>query len=73
MTKRVLLLILRLTALAGALVGPLAEADGSHSCPICTTYGDGSQCCVPCWCDGSGQIVACTNLFCPPAGGGGRD
>jgi hypothetical protein len=41
------------------------------SCPQCTTYSDGSQCCVSCWCDGTGMPVACTNNYCPPEGGGG--
>lgn len=45
-----------------------------HSCPQCTTYPDGSQCCVSCWCDGAGVPVACTQNICPPGGsGGGRD
>ncbi len=44
-----------------------------YSCPICTTYSDGSQCCVSCWCDGAGNRVACTNHYCPPADDGGRD
>ena len=56
---------------AGSLSTPRAEAGGGSSCPICTTYADGSQCCVPCWCDAYGRIVACTNVYCPPAGGGG--
>jgi hypothetical protein len=40
-----------------------------YSCPICTTYSDGSQCCVSCWCDGTGMPVACTNNYCPPPDG----
>jgi hypothetical protein len=65
MPKKMLLLVLALAALAGALVSPLAEAGGNHACPICTTYPDGSQCCVSCWCDSAGRIVACTDHFCP--------
>ncbi len=69
-----LALVLALTA-AGSLSTPRAEAaGGGFSCPICTTYADGSQCCVSCWCDSYGHIVACTDHYCPPAdGGGGRD
>jgi len=70
MRKKMLLLILSLAALAGTLMGPLAQAGGTHSCPICTTYPDGSQCCVSCICDDAGHRIACTNHFCPPAGGG---
>lgn len=67
MPKKMLLLVLVLAALAGALVGPLAEAGGTHACPRCTTYPDGSQCCVSCICDDAGRLVACTNHYCPPA------
>ena len=42
-----------------------------YSCPQCTTYSDGSQCCVSCWCDGTGMPVACTQNYCPPPGEGG--
>jgi len=63
MRKRLLLLTLALMAVAGAFYRP-AEAAG-HACPACTTYPDGSQCCVSCWCDGSGRVVWCTDNFCP--------
>lgn len=46
---------------------PVVPQEG-FSCPQCTTYSDGSQCCVSCWCDGSGMPVACTNNYCPPPG-----
>lgn len=72
MRKKMLLLTLSLAVLAGALSTAPAAAGGSYSCPICTYYADGSSCCVPCWCQ-NGVIVACTNLYCPPAEGGGRD
>jgi hypothetical protein len=68
--KKVLLLILALVSLAGLAAGTLAEAGGTHSCPICTTYENGSTCCVSCICDDAGHLVACTNHYCPPAGGG---
>jgi hypothetical protein len=70
MRKKMLLLALSLAAVAAAASTSRATAGGTHSCPICTTYADGSQCCVSCICDSSGRIVACTNHFCPPAGGG---
>ena len=70
MRKKMLFLVLALAAVAGSLSAPQALAGGNHACPICTTYPDGSQCCVSCICDASGRIVACTNHFCPPAGGG---
>ena len=73
MRKKALLLVLSLALLA-TLAGSLAQAGGTtHSCPICTTYADGSQCCVSCICDESGRRIACTNHFCPPAGGGAVD
>ena len=70
--RRMLFLSLALAValLAGTLSAPRAEAGGGSSCPICTTYADGSRCCVPCWCDAYGRIVACTDLYCPPPGGG---
>ncbi len=69
MRKKMLLLTLSLLALAGALSTSRAEAGGTHACPRCTTYPDGSKCCVSCICDASGRPVACTQNFCPPAGG----
>ncbi|MDP9121794.1 MAG: hypothetical protein M3O15_10600 [Acidobacteriota bacterium] len=70
MRKKMLLLTFALAAVAGALTAPRAVASGTHSCPICTTYSDGSRCCVSCVCDSSGHVLACTNNFCPPNGGG---
>ncbi|MBW8878384.1 MAG: hypothetical protein JF614_25765 [Acidobacteria bacterium] len=67
--KMMMLLAVSAVALAGLLSAPHAEAN--HSCPICTTYADGSQCCVSCICDDSGRRIACTDHFCPPAGGRG--
>jgi hypothetical protein len=69
MRKKLLLLALSLAAVAGSFLAPRAEAVGYHSCPICTTYSDGSQCCVGCICDSSGRLVACTDNYCPPEGG----
>jgi hypothetical protein len=75
MRKKMLLLTLALAATA-ALAAPRAQAAGSligggpyHSCPMCTTYEDGSQCCVPCQCGASGVPVLCADVYCAPAGG----
>jgi hypothetical protein len=70
MRKKMLFLALSLAMLAGSLSASRAVAGGTHACPICTTYADGSQCCVSCVCDSSGIPIACTNNYCPPAGGG---
>jgi hypothetical protein len=69
MRKKMLFLALSLAAVAGVLSAPRIEAAGTHACPRCTTYSDGSQCCVSCVCNGAGVPIACTNNFCPPAGG----
>jgi hypothetical protein len=74
MRKKMLFLALALAATATSLTTSRAAAGGTYSCPICTVYADGSECCVSCICDASGQRIACTDHFCPPAdGGGGRD
>jgi hypothetical protein len=70
MRKKMLSLALALAATASSLSTVRAEAGGNHACPICTTYADGSVCCVSCICDSSGRIVACTDHICPPDGGG---
>jgi hypothetical protein len=67
MRKKMLLMAFALTALVGALASPRANAGGTYACPICTTYENGSQCCVSCICDAAGHLVACTNHYCPPA------
>jgi len=69
MRKKMLLLALSLAALAGSLSASRAAAGGTYSCPICTTYSNGSQCCVSCVCDAAGHRIACTNNYCPPEGG----
>jgi hypothetical protein len=68
MRKKMLFLAVALVAVAVSLSTVPAEAGGTHACPICTTYADGSQCCVSCICGASGRVIACTNNFCPPAG-----
>lgn len=69
MYKKMMLLALALVAAAASFMTPRAEASGTHACPRCTTYPDGSQCCVSCVCNSSGIPIACTNNYCPPAGG----
>lgn len=68
MRKKMLFLALALTITA-SLTAPRTAAAGYYSCPICTTYSDGSQCCVSCICNGLGQTVACTDHYCPPEEG----
>ena len=68
MRKKMLFLALALAATA-SLTTPLTAAPTYHSCPICTTYSNGSQCCVSCICDSKNHIVACTDHYCPPEGG----
>jgi len=65
MRKKLLLLALSLMTVAGAFHRPAEAASGGSYCPVCTTYPDGSQCCVSCWCDGSGRVVWCTDNYCP--------
>jgi hypothetical protein len=68
MRKKMLFLALALAAVAGSLAVQ-AEADGSYACPICTTYADGSQCCIACVCTVHGRFVvqACPDNACLPA------
>lgn len=65
MRTKSLLLALLLTWVAG-LSSPPADAAGTHPCPVCTTYPDGSTCCVGCVCNGAGQVIFCTDNYCPP-------
>lgn len=69
MRKKMLFLVLALAATAGSLSTSRATASTTHSCTFCTTYSDGSQCCRSCVCNSSGLPIACTQNFCPPAGG----
>jgi hypothetical protein len=66
MRKKLLLLAFALVATAASFQTS-AVASGTHACPICTTYADGSKCCISCICNDQGGIVACTDHFCPPA------
>ena len=65
MRKKMLLLALSLTALAGSL-SYSAQAAGTHACPICTHYTDGTQCCRSCVCNDQNVAIGCTQNFCPP-------
>ncbi len=65
MKKKMLFLALALAATA-SLATPLTAATTTyHACPMCTTYSNGSQCCVSCVCDSKGHVVGCTDNFCP--------
>jgi hypothetical protein len=67
MRKKMLLLALSAVALTASLTvrAEAAPGGGTHACPICTTYADGSQCCVSCICDSRGFTIACTDNICP--------
>ncbi len=69
MRKKMLFLALALAATAGSLTTSRAVAAGTHGCSFCTTYPDGSQCCRSCVCGANGIPIACTQVYCPPAGG----
>jgi hypothetical protein len=64
MRKKMLFMLLALATTAGALT-PRADAATGYFCPSCTTYPDGSSCCVSCWCNGQGIPVWCTDNYCP--------
>ena len=68
MRKKMLFLALALAAAAASLT-PRAEAVGTHPCPQCVTYSDGSQCCVSCSCNSNNIPIWCTDNYCPPEGG----
>ena len=73
MRKKMLLLVLALAATAASLTAPRAQAGligggPYHSCPMCTTFPDGSQCCITCQCGVNGTPVACPDNACAPAG-----
>ena len=67
MRKKMMMLMVAVAALIGALATGPSAAVGGVCKPHCTTYSDGSQCCVPCW--GTWPNCACTNVYCPPEGG----
>jgi hypothetical protein len=69
MRKKMLFLALALAATA-SLTAPSAQAGflpgggPYHSCPVCTTYSDGSQCCITCQCGVDGTPVTCPMIGC---------
>ena len=72
MRKKLLFLILALAAVVGSLAAHATDDTDQPPCPrICTTYADGSQCCLNCFCV-DGVLAGCTQNICPPAGGGVR-
>jgi hypothetical protein len=63
-----LFLALALAATAASLTAPSAQAFPGgggpfHSCQICTTYENGSQCCITCQCNDSGAML-CPMIGC---------
>jgi len=70
--KKLLLLTLCLVATAASLATPRIQASPLgggpfHSCPVCTTFEDGSQCCITCQCGVNGVPVICPEIACVPA------
>ena len=63
MRKKMMLLVLSFAMLAGALATAPVQADDGYYCPRCTTFSDGSQCCIPCWCYPDGW-TACHDIGC---------
>ena len=68
MRKMILLAAAFSLSLAAVSFSPRAQADDSYPCPQCTTYPDGSQCCVSCTCFSSGRftISMCAENACAP-------
>ena len=69
MRKKLLLLALSLVT-AAALTAPRAQASllggggPYHACPQCTTFEDGSQCCITCQCSADGSVTLCPENAC---------
>ncbi len=74
MRKRLLLLGFALTATAATVAAPAAQAGflggggPYHACPMCTTFPDGSQCCVTCQCSADGNVTVCPLNGCAQIG-----
>jgi hypothetical protein len=71
MRKKMLFLALALAATAATLAAPRAQAlppfgGPYHSCPMCTTFPDGSQCCITCLCSDNGSVTLCPDIACVP-------
>jgi hypothetical protein len=75
MSKRLLLLAFALTATAASVLAPRAQASliggggPYHSCPMCTSFPDGSQCCINCLCSADGNVMICPENGCASVGG----
>jgi hypothetical protein len=70
MRKKMLFLALALaaTTLAAprAQAGRLPGGGPYHSCPMCTTFPDGAQCCITCLCSDNGSVTICPDIACVP-------
>jgi len=72
MKRKLLLLALCLGTAAAALTTPRIQAftliggGPYHACPVCTTFADGSQCCITCQCGVNGTPVICPDIACLP-------
>jgi hypothetical protein len=71
--RRKMLLLTLVLATAASLTAPRAQAGligggPYHSCSVCTTLADGSQCCITCNCGVNGTPVICPENACVPAG-----
>ncbi len=73
MRKKMLFLALALALAATATVtAPRAQAlpppfgGPRHSCPVCTTFPDGAQCCITCQCLADGTPFLCPDIACVP-------
>ena len=69
MRKKMLIISLGLASTAASLTAPRAQAGflggggPYHACPQCTTFPDGSQCCIPCQCN-DGGVMLCPDIGC---------
>jgi len=71
MRKKMLFLALALAATTtltapSAQAGPPLGGGPFHACQVCTTFSDGSQCCITCQCNDSG-VTACPAIGCGQA------
>jgi hypothetical protein len=70
MRKKLLLLAISLAATAASLTAPRVQASPLggggpyHACPQCTTFDDGSQCCITCQCSADGNVTLCPDIGC---------
>jgi hypothetical protein len=70
MRKKLLLLAALTLATAASLTAPQAQAallgggGPYHACPMCTTFPDGTQCCITCQCSADGNVTICPAIGC---------